>query len=332
MSDRPPAIRLAIFNHKGGVGKTTLTVNIAAAVADLGKRVLLVDSDPQCNLTAYLIEESVVDDLLDKSDTPQGQTIWSAIKPISESTGEIKLIKPFELGDTLQLLAGDVRLVEFEQDLGVFWGECYQRKVRGFRGITALSDLVDQVCAGNNIDYVFYDSGPNIGALNRVIILDCDFVIVPVACDLFSLRAIRTLGHSLSGWISDWEIIAAIAPEEIETLVGRPKLLGYIPQRFRIYRGVPSAEYAKAFPQIEARVQTDVVARLVAIDPALVPFTLSQLKLGEVRDFGSLAAASQAQGRPISDANFGTDDQRWNAKEVFSQLAKTIVERTTKGE
>lgn len=65
--------RIAIFNHKGGVGKTTLTLNIAAAVASLGKQVLLVDSDPQCNLTSYLLEDRVVDNLLDQSDGPEGR-------------------------------------------------------------------------------------------------------------------------------------------------------------------------------------------------------------------------------------------------------------------
>jgi cellulose biosynthesis protein BcsQ len=57
---RNRAKRIALFNHKGGVGKTTLTVNIAAALGSMGKRVLLVDADPQCNLTSYLVAEDVV--------------------------------------------------------------------------------------------------------------------------------------------------------------------------------------------------------------------------------------------------------------------------------
>src|SRR5580692_1178172 len=104
-------IRVAVFNHKGGVGKTTLTVNIASAVASLGKRVLLVDSDPQCNLTSYLVEESVVDDLLDNSDGVSGRTVWSAVKPIAEATGDLRQIAPFQLSsNNLFLLPGDIRL------------------------------------------------------------------------------------------------------------------------------------------------------------------------------------------------------------------------------
>jgi cellulose biosynthesis protein BcsQ len=52
--------KIALFNHKGGVGKTTLTVNISNAMAEAGKRVLLVDADPQCNLTSFYLEESTL--------------------------------------------------------------------------------------------------------------------------------------------------------------------------------------------------------------------------------------------------------------------------------
>ena len=66
-------------------------MNIAAALADLGKRVLLVDSDPQCNLTSYLIASDVLDDLLDRADTGKGSTVWSALKPVSEALGGFRL-------------------------------------------------------------------------------------------------------------------------------------------------------------------------------------------------------------------------------------------------
>jgi cellulose biosynthesis protein BcsQ len=137
---RSKAKRLAIFNHKGGVGKTTLTYNLAVALADLGKRVLLVDSDPQCNLTSYIVDEEVINDLLDHSDTEEGQTVWSAILPVVEGMGNVRKIRPIGTSHSnLHLVPGDVRLSEFESELTESWSQCLQRKVKGFRGTTALS-------------------------------------------------------------------------------------------------------------------------------------------------------------------------------------------------
>src|SRR5260221_4384363 len=198
---RHPAKRVVIYNHKGGVGKTTLTINIAAALGGLGKRVLLVDSDPQCNLTSYLIDAEVVDSLLDNSDEEDGQTIWSALKPLVDETGETKDVDPVEVSmEGVFLIPGDIQLSALEEDLGSSWGEAFQRKVRGLRRLTGLSAFVNKICISEKIDYVFYDSGPNIGPLNRVILLDADHFIVPAACDLFSIRAFKTLGQSHVKW------------------------------------------------------------------------------------------------------------------------------------
>jgi len=291
----------------------------------MGFKVLVVDSDPQCNLTAQLVEESVVNDLLDASDTADGTTIWSGLKPIVEATGNVRPIEPIETGLGIYLLPGDIRLAEFEQELSPLWADCFQRKLKGFRGTTALSALVDDVCRRYEIDYVFYDSGPNIGPLNRVILLDCDGFIVPAACDVFSLRALKTVGHTLASWIRDWKTISELAPDGIDVLPGRPKLLGYIPQRFRIYAGGPTTEHAEMLPQIEKSMHSDLVVLLRRIDPALV--VEKPTKLGEVKDFGGLAVAAQKQGTSIARVNSGTADQRAAARSVFDHIAQNIVKR-----
>jgi cellulose biosynthesis protein BcsQ len=236
-SKRHRAKRIAIYNHKGGVGKTTLTVNIAYALTELGKSVLLVDSDPQCNLTSYLVDASVVDDMLDSSETATGRTLWSAIKPVADGVGEARLIKPIGVNNLL-LLPGDILLSKFEQDLYQSWSESFLRRVRGYRGTAALSALVNEVAAANHADFVFYDSGPNIGPLNRVILLDCDYFIVPAACDSFSVRAFKTLGQTLADWIRDWSTAVSLAPDNVYLLPGKPKMIGYIPQRFRVYADI----------------------------------------------------------------------------------------------
>lgn len=317
--------RLAVFNHKGGVGKTTLTVNIGASLAERGHRVLLVDTDPQCNLTSYLIDPDVVDDLLDSSDLDKGRTVWSAVKPIAEALGGVNPVEPIELSiDGMYLVPGDIRLSEFENDLSTFWAECLQRKARGFRGTTAISELVSGLADRFEIDYVLYDSGPNIGPLNRTILLDCTHFIVPVACDLFSLRALKTLGRTMVDWVASWETIADLAPEGTPLLGGHPEFLGYIPEGFRTYGGLMTHEQAGFLALIEREVHSQVVALLEEIDDSLVPYGAN--KLGEVKQFGVIVQASQRAGTPIYATTDGSPEQREAARKTFEAIAKTIDE------
>ena len=319
------APRIAIFNHKGGVGKTTLTVNIAAALGELGKTVLLVDSDPQCNLTACLVEEEVVDDLLQKSDTEEGTTLWSSMKPIVDATGAYTIHKPYERLKNVELVPGDLQLSAFEQELGDAWSECYQRKPRGFRATSALSSLVNDLVGLWGYDFVFYDAGPNIGPLNRVILLDCDYFIVPAACDLFSIRALKTLGKTLKTWIRDWNTLVDLAPDNLDLLPGHPAFLGYIPQRFKVYGSAPASSYAKYLPKIEQHVQSDLVNVLKKIDPKLVPYPT---ELASIKEFGSLSAASQREGQPMWTTSAGTPAQREEVRSVFLEAAQRIIDRT----
>ncbi|MGN6294246.1 MAG: ParA family protein [Chitinophagaceae bacterium] len=326
--DRHRAIRIALYNHKGGVGKTTLTLNIASALASLGKRILLVDADPQCNLTSYLVESELVDSWLDKSDTSSGVTIWSALKPFYEGVGDIKPIKAIERQEGIFLIPGDIRLSQFEQKLNQIWLECFQREMHGFNGITAISQLINISSYRENIDFVFYDVGPNIGPLNRVILLDCDYFIIPAACDLFSVRGLSTLGHSLYNWILDWKTIRSLAPAGVILLPGKPKYLGYILQRFKMYGGAISEEFSEYAAKLEKASYSEIVSLLRKIDKELAKSTLSQAKLGQVKDFSSLVPLSQKQGKPFFTVSKGNANLKREARNEFVAIAQNIIAQT----
>ncbi len=322
--------RITLFNHKGGVGKTTLTVNLAFALGEMGKRVLLVDSDPQCNLTSYLVDPEVVDIWLDDSESADGKTIWSALSPLVDAGRDIRNVLPFERADNVFLMPGDIRLSQYELALQQSWIDCYQRKIRGFLETTALSRLVDVCSAAVNADFVLYDVGPNIGPLNRAILLDCDYFIVPGACDYFSTRALKTLGHSVAGWVKDWDVISQLAPSDVPLLNGRPTYLGYVLQRFRMYGGVIASKYQEYARELGKRSYSEVAKVLKEIDEDLAPGTLSQFKLGQIKDFSSIANSAQQKGIPMSQVDDGAQYLRGEADEAFRTFAQTVISRIEK--
>ncbi len=321
--------RLTIYNHKGGVGKTTLTVNVGAALAVDGFRVLLVDSDPQCNLTSFFLADDVVNELLDTSETPDGRTIWSAVKPIVDQTGDIQKVEPYEtVVDDLYLLPGDIRMSLFEQTLGDAWTDCFKRKLGGIRATTALSRLIDSLTKEYEFDYVLYDTGPNIGPLNRVILLDCDGFVVPVACDLFSMRALTTLGQTLKMWTLDWKSMKTLAPDGWPMLTGEPRFLGYVPQQFKTYGQTMTHSASYYLGKVQRHVQSDIVNVLKKVSPDLVPSDSRELKLGEVKQFGSVIQKAQREGVPlllIQGVTSSTKDAAWQA---FYGIAQAVVAAT----
>ena len=327
----PSPVRITIYNHKGGVGKTTLTVNIATALAEKGQAVLLVDTDPQCNLTSYLLSDDVVDDLLDHSESSSGGTIWTALKPLFDRVGVGKLIEPINIRD-LALVPGDIRLSEFEEFLGEAWTDSFKRRLGGLQALASIRTLVERLSTESHFDYVFFDTGPNIGPLNRVLLLDSDFFIVPVACDLFSVRALATLGATLTRWITDCETIKSIAPDDAPVLPGRPRFLGYIPQRFKVYGQVMASQPRRYFRQIRQRMFSDISSTLRQIDRALAPPSRIDPQIGAVQDFASLVQASQREGVAIWECSgYSRPAEQAKARRAFGTIADHIITHTSTG-
>ncbi|MBN8586098.1 MAG: AAA family ATPase [Ignavibacteria bacterium] len=322
--------RIVLYNHKGGVGKTIITANLAYMLAQKGKKVLIVDSDPQTNISAYFLEENVLDNYLDNSDNDSGRTIWSAVRPIVQAEGDINIIEPLETNqENLFIIPGDIRLSEFEIKLTDYWRECFERKITGYRGTNALSNLITNISSSGNFHYVLYDVGPNIGPLNRSVLLDCDYFIIPAASDLFSKRALKTLGVTLSRWISDWQVILSLAPQNIDMMLGFPRYLGYLPQGYKIYRGVISSPASSYVSQIERDISEHVLTLLREINENLAPSTSTGSRIGEIKDFTQIVALGQQEGVPIWEVTKGTPSQKTMAKEAFGILANNIIEKTS---
>lgn len=322
------AQRFAIYNHKGGVGKTTISVNIGAALAKHGKRVLLVDTDPQCNLTAYFFPDPFVNKLLDRSDKDDGRTIWTALKPVADGIDDIRLVRPYEtVVNDLLMVAGDIQLSVFEQHLTDSWTDCLKRKLGGFRSVTAISRLIKKLVIRHEIDFVIYDAGPNIGPLNKVLLLDCDFFIAPVACDLFSVRALSTLGQTLKGWVQDWQTIVSLAPDDSYLLPGVPAFMGYIPQRFKVYGQAMAETPSYYFRKLQKHIFDDLIGVLREVNPKLAPFSASEAKLGEVKEFGILVQEAQKQGVPLSEVKGQPANRKAEALDCFNEIASNIIEK-----
>lgn len=222
-------VRITIFNHKGGVGKTTLTANIAFALSSLGKSILLVDSDPQCNLTSYLLSDDVVDEFLNHSDDTDGQTIWTALKPVLDNVGVGRFVDPTPVGN-IALLPGDIKLLEFEEFLGDAWNDSFKRRLGALRATSSMSDMLSLLNKQKEYDFIFYDAGPNIGPLNRILLLDSDFFIVPVACDLFGVSKRGMSGPVEGAGTADVRVWTACGLHLQDSSRGKPSR-SYVPRK-----------------------------------------------------------------------------------------------------
>ncbi len=323
---------IALFNHKGGVGKTTIAVNLADALVDLGFKVLLVDADPQCNLTSFFLPEEQLDALLGGSDGAGGGTIWSAIKPVVDGKGPIKETRPFKLRDKLLLCAGDVLLADYEEELPSAWTGSFARKERDYDVMCALARAVRNLGQKWGAEIVIYDVGPNVGALNRTILLDSDYFATPVAADLFSLRALATVGRALGRWIRDWETERQLASavDQKKLLHGQPVYLGYITSAYKVSSGrIATRPHEYWEKKIAPRVRDCIVEDLRKVHPSLVPQTTN--KIAAIKDFHSLAPQAQtkglAMGKLKGHVNPGYYPQVEEAASEFQDLAREILKR-----
>ena len=158
---------IATVNQKGGVGKTTTVVNLAASLAAMGFKTLLVDADPQANATAYLGFDPLGD---------SGKTLYEALVgglPVAETILPAGMANLWTVPSHINLLGVEVELLNHESR---------EMAIR-----TALEKVRDAY------DYIIIDSAPSLGLLTINVLTAADSVIVPVQPEYFALEGLGTL-------------------------------------------------------------------------------------------------------------------------------------------
>lgn len=158
---------IAIFNQKGGVGKTTTNINLAACLAIKGKKVLILDIDPQGNTTSGIgvskktLEKTVYNILVDDEFNPEEAVIKTSV-------------------DNLDLIPASVDLAGAEVELVQIEGR--ER---------ALKNGLDKI--RNNYDYIFIDCPPSLGLLTINSLAAVDSVLIPIQCEFYALEGVSQL-------------------------------------------------------------------------------------------------------------------------------------------
>ena len=324
---------VSIFNNKGGVGKTTLLCNLASSLSvHHGKSILVVDADPQCNATSYVLSNGTIEEIYEPRNPI---TINSLVEPFRKGKGSLPENLPIKRssGFKIDIIVGDPRLALAEDFLARDWFEARAGEERGIRSTLFFLDILKKC---EHYDYVIFDVGPSLGAINRSVLLASEYFMVPMASDIFSLQALSNIRVALEEWKDDIEIGIQRHNRKNEEseytdidFNEKTKFVGYVTQQYtaKMVEGtrVPVKAYESIIKKIPSRVKTNLTSK----------FSKNQTfepKIGEVPYLQSMVPLSQMANKPIfllksSDGVVGSHFAKVREFDEFiSELSARFIE------
>ncbi len=319
---------LAFFNNKGGVGKTTLVYHFAHMLAESGIRVLVVDLDPQSNLTAMCLPEERLEQLW--PDTPEhASTVLGCLRPILRGTGDVGEPHIELINERLGLVPGDLGLSQFEDKLSDAWPRALNRDEAAFRTLSAFHRIARRATATHQASVTIIDVGPNLGAINRAALLATQHVVTPLAPDLFSVQGLRNLGPTLTAWRRDWKDRLDRRPDGVDLQLGAMNPLGYVLMQavMRLSRPV------RAYERWVKRMPVEYSRSMLGRDTSASDATPDPLCLGVMKNYQSLMPLAHDARKPMfalkpADGAIGAHSAAVaRCRDDFVALTTTVLQR-----
>lgn len=305
---------IALFNNKGGVGKTTTLWNLATSLAHQGKKVLAIDFDPQCNLSIAALGDEEFSGLLESSqELPYGRTIRAFALPYIQQSapGNPYISKPkHSLNDNLDIVPGDFWLNNFSDILNVGTDVIGGAGLYRFLMPSSLIEAVEREF-DKKYDFALIDLPPSFNTLVRAALYSSDYFLVPCTPDLFSAYCVGLIGEVLPRFIDDWEqgksrYLQANPYDQVIPGKGQPKFGGWIFNGFdtkrKVGESVPSktgADQAQ-YEKVKNSISSQLLPRLRAIKAySAVPNFIGPEPVASVEDLNVMAPDSIVQNIPI---------------------------------
>lgn len=285
---------ITFFNNKGGVGKTTTVYHVAWMMSEMGIRTIAVDLDPQSNLTSMFLSEERLEEIYDNNQTC---TILDSITPVVSGDPYNPIhIEP--ISDNLGLIMGNLALSTFEDKLSDAWLKCLDGDAYSFRIMSIFNTIMNDAANRFQADYLLIDVGPNLGGINRAVTLSSDYMIMPVASDLFSLQGIKNIGTTLTSWRKQWDLRLNQRPNQLTFQIPDKaiKPAGYIVMQYSAKESRPVQSYLKWANRIPRVFQSYVlnVEKPIEYSVENDPYCIALLK-----HYRSLAPMSMEAHKPI---------------------------------
>jgi len=261
---------ISLFNNKGGVGKLTLAFHLSYILAEMGHKTLMIDLDPQCNLTICGMDEEELHKIWEEEDEfiedfdaaikkmPQGEydaflkkprTVHFLLKPTEDGQGELPFNPPpVKLANNLDLLPGRLTIHKYENKISERWSGAYLGESLSIRTITNIRTIAEEYAAFHNYEFVIIDTSPSLGSLNKVIISTVDGFLIPALPDMFSMYGIRNIGSSLKQWSKEFNTIYGLISDDKRKKFPKNfvRFLGYTIYNAKKYTGTTEWDLAKA--------------------------------------------------------------------------------------